>query len=288
MQIPCLSSQQKRALQKEGYPITDSMVWLPYDHNIDPSTGMWELNATYGTNQSATDIVPPKCLYEFFFLAMTSINQYLQSQIFNGTVTAYGSDGNGAYTSTNPVVAAIYNGGNISYPHVESMFENISLAMTSYIRQNSNATYLARYFQVSNTSISFDPNFLAQGTILQQDTCVEVRWPWLILPGTLAVLTALFLCATIIETSLARPGTGSLKDVPAAEGGPRGGMLPRRRAAVWKESLLPLLYHGLDENLVAEHDLSNLTPIDELEKWAKTLNVRMDNGDKGWKFVKVD
>ncbi|OCT45850.1 hypothetical protein CLCR_01427 [Cladophialophora carrionii] len=286
--VPCLSAQQKRALKDQGYPITDSMVWLPYDHNIDPSTGMWELNATHGTNQSATDIVPPKCLYEFFFLAMTSINEYLQSQIFNGTVTAYGSDGRAAFTSTNPVVAAIYNGGNISFPHVESLFENISLAMTSYIRQNSNGTYLGRYFQVSNTSISFDPNFLAQGTMYQQDTCVEVRWPWLILPGTLAVLTALFLCATIIETSLARPSNASLKDGSAAERGNPAGILPRRRAAVWKESLLPLLFHGLDAKVVEEHNTSGLTPIDELEKWARTLNVRMDNGDQGWKFVKVE
>lgn len=260
---------------------------------------MWERNASYGINQFATDIVPPRCLYEFFFIAITSINEYLQEHIFNGTVTAYGSDTYAAYTSTNPVITAMYNEGNVSFPFIESTFENISLAMTSYIRQHSNSTWSV--FNVNSTSPSLEPNFLAQGTILEDDTCVEVRWPWLILPGTLAVLTAIFLCATIIETSLvaSRPrrrnvalknenNTSGLDGSGTVEEGSRSWSSGRRHAAVWKESLLPLLYHGLDEKLVAEHDASTLTPIHELERLAKTLNVRMSKAENGWKFVKVD
>ena len=58
--------------------------------------------------------------------------------------------------------------------------------------------------------------------------------------------------------------------------------------AVWKESLLPLLYQSLEEGLVNTCDTSHLTPVNELEKRAGEVKVRMESADKGWKFVKAD
>ena len=137
----------------------------------------------------------------------------------------------------------IYNFGNLSFHDVEQTFQNISNSFTNYLREHGNENYSASVL----------------GQALRHETCLAVRWVWLMFPSVAVLLTLLFFAAMVFDT---RP-TG-------------------HRAQIWKSSPLALLYHGLER--------PNVEGVDHLkgmERAAKGMSVRLRSTQTGVKFVET-
>ena len=82
-------------------------------------------------------------------------------------------------------------------------------------------------------------NETVKGAVERSETYVLVRWAWLALPISLEAMGVTLLLGTVLYTY-------------------------RRKAPLWKESLLPLLYHGLEELIVREPtSVSNLYGMEQ-------------------------
>ena len=89
----------------------------------------------------------------------------------------------------------------------------------------------------------------ALGTVFEQKTCIQVKWPFLAFPAALATLTTAFLVIVVIQSSRDPTTTNS-----------------------WKSSLLPMVFHkfSLDGHQQDTSDgdagLSNLRGMEGVAK----------------------
>lgn len=88
------------------------------------------------------------------------------------------------------------------------------------------------------------------GKAFSQETYVEVRWVWLILPLALLGLTLIFLLGTVIRTSIESD-----------------------RVGVWKNSAIATLLYGLPDEM--QHKISTSQGNGTPRAKAKEMNVRM-------------
>ncbi len=102
----------------------------------------------------------------------------------------------------------------------------------------------------------------AIGYVTSNETCVRVRWGWLVFPAALVALMIVFFIGMLLETR-------------------RG----EERDRNWKSSPMALMYHGLDHDTLIEHEHSDTSRVEDLTDDAKELHVRLIRTDKGWKFV---
>lgn len=98
-----------------------------------------------------------------------------------------------------------YLAQTLFYPaNIPEMMANVAESVTICLRQNNrNST-------------------TAPGSVWQQVTIVEIRWPWLILPASIVSVTVALLVAAILW---------SKSDISAVRS--------------WKSSSLPFLFHGV-------------------------------------------
>ncbi|KAF9741584.1 hypothetical protein PMIN02_004195 [Paraphaeosphaeria minitans] len=108
--------------------------------------------------------------------------------------------------------------------------ENLATAMTNQMRNWGNTT--------------------AWGKSFSEETFIEVRWVWLILPITVLVLTLLFLLGTMRRT-----------------------YIESDRVGVWKNSAIVTLLYGLPDEL--QWKLTDLQHYKKPQSRAKELNVRL-------------
>lgn len=94
------------------------------------------------------------------------------------------------------------------------------------------------------------------GTVYHTSLCIEFHWEWLFFPLVLVVATLVLLIAVMVDT---------------------------RREAVWKSSILPLLFYGLEERRTV--DGPRLQAEKELHSTAKTTMVNFSFAKSaGWRF----
>ena len=174
--LTCVDSNVKATLRSQGYNFTDATRWLGY--NVSIAT-----NETQNCAQLAEDHVPAPvhsdCLYRMDMTHGGAMNQFF-SDFFTGNVTL----GLKAQGGTNQL-QAIFQQGNISFASVNQTFQNVSTAITNFMRQNGNPKV--------STQIT--------GFLSTENTCVRVRWWWLAFPVALATLTLCFFAATVAEAS---------------------------------------------------------------------------------------
>ncbi|ERF70935.1 hypothetical protein EPUS_06720 [Endocarpon pusillum Z07020] len=226
VRLDCLSKQAIESLIGADYRLDQESQWFNYNGPVKPQSGpMAATNDALGN--SLANIVSSLMI------------PFLTGLVINRTTTF-----------DNPsVLQAFYNDGNISLSRVDAMFKNLSLSMTVYIRQHSDPTFSAQ----------------AVGQVLIQETCVNVRWPWLTFPAVLVCLTVLFFFAMVYETR-----TGS----QANHG--------------WKSSPLPLLFHGMDSETQERHSYGDVYQIKDMKANAGELHMRLDATEKGLKFTEVE
>lgn len=100
------------------------------------------------------------------------------------------------------------------------------------------------------------------GTASYPEIYVVVRWRWFVLPGLLVLLTVIFFALTVWDSS-------------AKKGGP----------PLWKSSVLPFLFHGLDGWSEEELKVSSREGIDVVAEKMKARILRNDEGVR--KFVRA-
>lgn len=124
---------------------------------------------------------------------------------------------------------------SLIYPsNVPEIMANIAESITLYLRQES-------------------PNSTtASGAAGQQVTVVEIRWPWLILPVSIVLITTALLVAAVLS---------SKSDISAVTS--------------WKSSSLPFLFHGIRD---WSHDEWEALCAGEFEssKHMNTMAAKMD------------
>lgn len=240
--VECLNAQDQQSLTDAGYDFKD-MAWMPYNISIDPSSGNFSSRPERFTNLTK-GAVSGKCIYQYGGIAINSIGAFLAT-FLNGTIKpgSYSYDIQGSAQ-----LQAIYNVGNLTFDRVNETWRNMSDSITTYIRQNGNANFSAP----------------ATGQAFRDQTCVNIRWPFLAYPAALVLLAIIFFICMVFET---RHGETSRHD--------------------WKSSPLALLFHGLDRESLKREDLADLTGVGEMERTAGRTPVRLSQTENGWQFVGI-
>lgn len=138
----------------------------------------------------------------------------------------------------------LYNQAGANLTSVDSFANSLAISMSAQIRVNS----------------ADPPDMKAtSGEVWENQTCIEVRWPFLSFLVFLLVLELAFCTATFVAWQ----------------------MSSWREA--WKSSALPLLFHGLDETPKDRYRGMGES-VESMMRVAKGTKVQLQNGDRGWQL----
>lgn len=115
----------------------------------------------------------------------------------------------------------LLNGGNASFESISAVISRMADAITNQLRMNGTDFY----GNPSNVT----------GTAFQTVVCTQFQWGWLLFPAAVVLASAVLLVATAWRSS-SRWGR-----VRANRGG------SQVEVPVWKSSLLPLMFYGLED-----------------------------------------
>ncbi|KAL4891331.1 hypothetical protein BDV59DRAFT_182242 [Aspergillus ambiguus] len=101
-------------------------------------------------------------------------------------------------------------------------------------------------------------NQMAYGTVYESQAYVSVDWAFLTLPAALISFGIVFLVLAIIVNS-------------------------RKALGLWKSSLLPVIYHGLTEEI----DFDEFASISSMERKAKETKVKLEVSSTGMRMLMV-
>ncbi|KAI7775559.1 hypothetical protein LA080_006570 [Diaporthe eres] len=143
-------------------------------------------------------------------------------------------------------LSGIYNGGNASVASVDAFMKRGFDSLTAQLR---------------TIGEDWDGNkTMAIGTSYETAVCIQFRWEWLLYPLAV-VLGTLILLLAIISSS---------------------GSSGRNREVIWKSSILPLLFYGLEDG--ERKAGTELESEGALKKTANPLRVRLTPDDDGWRL----
>lgn len=234
--------------------------WLPYDLNLtdpnyvssipdsDPSGAYSPQSSEIHFPDDITSLIEDGCLYLISADdIMSRTSNYLFGTVETG-LTGYLSGDSEVLTMSNfegpVIIRSIYNRGNTDFERVKSTFANISGSLTGYIRTHSGSSYLSR-------GTKFPRH--VQGKVNHYATCLQVQWPWLSYPASLAVLTTLFFLMVVEATR-------------------------RQQASVWKAS--PLAWILRAEGPGNEIFPSSHGPCKKMKKRSTQIAVHLFDGDR--------
>ena len=139
---------------------------------------------------------------------------------------------------------SIFNYGYVDFDRISEIFNNISIALTNYMRENG------------GSQGSGNGSAPAIGTVKQTLTCVGIQCAWLIYPTALVFCTWAFSILLVVETWHATSWLG-----------------------IWKSSPLALLYHGLEDHLVRDsysRDWSSTQEVEGMKDVARSTSVKLE------------
>lgn len=140
----------------------------------------------------------------------------------------------------------LYNQQNASLQSISQVMDRMAKSLTDQMRM---------------AGTDWDGNrAYATGTAYRTRVCTHFIWQWIFFPFTLFVGVAVLLVAIILDTVWSA----------------RGRLLP-----VWKASILPTMFYGLEE----ENRLQKRADESELLKIAKTKKIRLGGSKAGWRMV---
>lgn len=176
-----------------------------------------------------------------------SVISYVHSEYFIGSITPSVNDF--AFYG-DAQVKALFNDSYVNFKSVQAAFDAIADSLTARIREYGEPAVPSLQRRVS-------------GEMIENATCVSVRWGFIAFPAAIVLLTILFLIAVIIKmaTDSEQVTTG------------------------WKSSPLPLVLHEFlmhrndGEGLAQSHDAGEAMTINEMEKTAKETSARLSVGE---------
>ena len=254
--VDCLSAGDKRNISEAGVTIAPGQKWLPYNISMSSAgtgwtTGLDDNTTTTSSSNASTvkGIVSEACIYEFGEISLNSFDLWAGT-FFNGSAIQVDNAPN-----DNGIPYLLYTSllNNVSFGTIDSVWSNIADSLTGYIRQHG------------DNSVSAVATKAAVGDVMQSQTCVSVRWYFLIFPGSMVLLTLFFFVAMIARTHR-----------------------EQRLAQDWKSNPLALLYHGLDGATLDRQLHGETENVSAMATHAKDLRVQLSMTSRGWKLVSAE
>ncbi|KAF7509296.1 hypothetical protein GJ744_008190 [Endocarpon pusillum] len=240
--VGCLNAKDKKSLTDAGYKF-EGKFWMPYSASNYSASGNIPLNAEARAGVRRWS-VSPNCVYQLLDINARSISSFIDD-FLNGTVFS----GTYVYNYQSEIqLQAIFNEGNVTFERINETWKNISDAITLYMRQNGDTNKSAP----------------ARGEAFHTQTCVHIRWLFLLYPAVLVLLAIIFFIVMVFET---RHREISRHD--------------------WKSSPLALLFHGLDRLSMGNGEYASVTQASEMERIADHTPVRLAQTSYGWQFSKM-
>jgi hypothetical protein len=232
----------RQRLRELGVNITDTSTMIPYPVGISTESSNQLLPSLVplalppkNVNGSDLDLIPHECIYDIEYPSIESMTTYLSSYL-SGSVS---TSANGYSFLGAPQQIAIFNASFVNTKSINDTFQSIAEGISLRMRVHG----YPGFEQFSKA---------VKGTVLRTETCVGVRWLFIIEPAVVVGFTLIFFVAMIGKTEG--------KSSAVAYG--------------WKSSPLPLVL-GAFEGL--EDRASGQTSVTELERMAGS-NVRLRRG----------
>ncbi|RAH48310.1 DUF3176 domain-containing protein [Aspergillus brunneoviolaceus CBS 621.78] len=164
-------------------------------------------------------------------------------------------------------VAGAFNDGSINWDDEQPPgFEHSGTASSSFIMRTNDLgleTVVDRIASSLSNLARTKASSPIYGVFITQKTYVAVQWLWLILPAVLLLVGTVLLGATVLVTS-------------------------HNGASLWKSSVLPLLFHGLELNLFTRDMVVERGPCEmasEMEQMAGELNANKNKISRAYDAV---
>ena len=204
------------------------------------SEGITWINEEYLHNVSSAQYYPPECAFTLGSAATDGLFGTLFSTYNNQTIESIVEEYDG-----NPWMLQLFDSGAATPQSLNTAIAGLASAITAAFRNGGSA-------------INSAP---AVGAVLVSQTCIRVRWAWLVLPGALLLLSTLFLLCTIWETSMDHMGKA------------------------WKSSPLALLFHGFSSETV--RSVGKVDRLSKMNAAAKKMQAQLRWEEHGWRFSEV-
>ena len=226
IEVACLSNDDRSLLRRAGYSFEDQATWIPYNMtnggNASFHIAIRDIEESPPVDYAAMAAFENRtadrgCLYATDADFQQGLIAYLDD-VSSGDIVGSRADVYDAASAQDVTTISqlsgpqlpqvLYNWGNYSMDRTQSVFDNISISLTNYMRAHSGEDL-------------FNSSRPATGDTFTTKTCVDVQWVWLSLPWALALLTLIFFVAvTVLSHNLPQ-------DV-----------------RTWKSSPLPLMFHA--------------------------------------------
>jgi hypothetical protein len=230
----------------------------PTDKNTVPtsrlSNGLQYVNYTATSDDADTQYYSPSCTWLFGIGSTQALTEYLYELFNDQSLSSY--DGFPDTTEGDAWLEQLYRNGTANLGTTKTFMVGLANAMTATMRQRGDD---------SNSTP-------AKGTVLVNQTCINVQWAWIALPAALMLATLLFLAATVLQSHRAIHHRGR----PARAGQKGRGSGAGRRP--WKSSSLPLVWCGLRDETRGRH--GRLDDLDQMKESAETVRVQLRRLDE--------
>ena len=125
--------------------------------------------------------------------------------------------------------------GNVTLETFDNVWKSVAEALTVSMRESSDMLNLTAL----------------RGQAFRTETCIAVRWPWLVFPFTTLALSIAFLLSTMRHARYHTPG-----------------------GVIWKDSILAVVFSGLDNDISAE--VNGLTEVKDMKRKTENLLVTLN------------
>ncbi|KAM7192641.1 Protein of unknown function (DUF3176) domain containing protein [Rhypophila sp. PSN 637] len=274
LDISCLNSTEKSSLRKINYTFNDdSDAFLKYHYSgwtypdiLKPDDSWMFSKDQYHEDKPylPQSALREQCIYQVCTPTMNSIQAGL-SRIFENQWAGF-NPWVSTYTQGNVMdgpahLQSIYQNGNLSLKSLEKIFESVANRMT-LVNRRVGRQYVEQ----------------EKGEVWGQDTCVDVRWLWILYPGVLGLVTVGFLVGAILT---GRGMFGRLQE---------GGRESVMRQG-YKNGILPLVLYGVEPKDLGPGTVGGTgtgsSRTGEIEELSKRMMVRLDRTEGGWRFKEV-
>lgn len=210
-------------------------------------------------------LAPWECIY-FLHPAYGHVVSNYTQRLLNGTCYAYEFWQNPTVKAICPeenwTMAPLFDGGAATLNHIESLFENMTLAMSNRLRNTGAVVHDMLAFHDYNAETLTSPGTI-NGTAWETMVCTHVEWAWIAFPAALTAGTAVLLACAIWK---------AVRD--------------REYRPVWKASVLPLLFHCPPRREEIGADL-NLSATKDMEQAASLMKVKLGKGEVDMSLVDI-
>ncbi|KAH6660957.1 hypothetical protein BKA67DRAFT_510103 [Truncatella angustata] len=190
-----------------------------------------------GTNYT----VPDECLYKVEWLYGAALNAFMSETVFSGSCSYDHSQGGSLYCSNSWWLSPLYNQQNASFESISNRIGQYTTAITHKFRT------------VGSSNSDYSTKESTLGTVIEMTVCTEFDWRWLLMPLALLVASIAMLVLMMIRNYADHP-----------------------RQPVWKSSVLPLLFHGLDS--APRTNSGPAMELDQMKEQANQIKAKFQTG----------